>query len=93
MKLKTEDSSSQNCYAEIYSQKTINSAYLLQKHTFANVTDSYKTFAFDSTLLVQDDFYICFYLTRDYYNWKYFDLWISDFYADVTYPDTTNLYL
>jgi uncharacterized repeat protein (TIGR02543 family) len=84
--IKVDDSSSHSAYADIYSQKTISSAYLIEQHTFNNVTDSYKTYTFDSTLLVNDDFYICFYMKGYHIN-------ISDFYADITYPDITTLYL
>jgi hypothetical protein len=86
VKIKHDETSSLSGYADIYTQKTISSAYLIEQHTFNNVTNSYKTFTFSSMVLVNDDFYICFYMNGHY-------MYLSDFYADVTYPDITTLYL
>lgn len=91
--LKTEDSAAQNCYAEFYSVRQLNSAYLMHKETFNNVTKSYRTYEFSTTFTIGDDFYICWYQTRIYSNWEYFDMYLKDFYYTVYYPDTTKLYL
>lgn len=92
-KIKTDDDVAQTCYAEFYSQKQANPIYLLDKITLPNVTDSYNDFNFSTSFSISNDFFICWYQTRDYYNWHYFDMYLSDFYFVVHYPDTTNFYL
>lgn len=91
--MRTEDPSAQNCFAEFYSQKTISSAYLMHKHTFYSVTDSYKTYTFDTTFNINDDFYVCFYMTRFTVGNGAWDMMLKDFYYTVYYPDTAQLYL
>ncbi len=93
LKIKTDDSSAQKIYVDFYSEKLVSSANLLTKKTIDNVTDSYKAYSFSVPLSVDGDFYLCWYMTRLYYSWSYFDLYLSDFYYTLDYPDTSNLYL
>ncbi len=80
-------SSSITGYANFYSKKEISSAYLLHKQVFNNVTNEYRTYEFTVSFTVEDDFYICFYLSEEK------NLYLSDFYFLVSVPDTRKLYL
>ena len=91
--LRVTDTSAQNCYAEFYSQKNTSTAYLLHQEIFPNVTNSYRTYTFSTSFNISDDFYVCWYMTRVYADWSYFNMYLTDFYYTIYYPDTTYLYL
>ncbi len=87
VKIKQGTSASLTSYANFYSKKEISSAYLLYTQVFEDVTNSYKAYTFSVEFTVSDDFYACFYLSKEK------ELYLSDFYCTITYPDTTKLYL
>ena len=91
IKLAVSASSAENVMVDFYSKKEISSSYLIKTITFSNITDAYRVCTFNQNFTVNDDFYMCWYYKADGHS--YFDLYLSDFYYTVHYPDTTKLYL
>ena len=79
-----------SAFLEVYSQRSISSAYLLDKKTFHDVTGEYRSYDFDISVAMSDDIYMCWYHECPYTSW---DFQLSDLYYTIFYPDTTNLYL
>ena len=89
IQIASTSSHSGTAYLDFYSQKTISSNYLIEKHQFSDVTNYYDVYTFTTTFSVSDDFYLCFYWQSD----NNIFLCLKDFYYTITYPDTSNLYL
>lgn len=79
-------SSKQNMTLYFYSTGTISDNYLLYYKTFEITSSSYANYAFSFTANITGNKIYCAEKVSSY-------TYISDYYYELTYPDTTNLYL
>lgn len=83
---------SMDIYMDVYNRRVISEAYLLETKSFSDVSKVYTKYTFEIEVNVTDSLYFVFYGERG--NGDIFSkMSIKDFYADITYPDTTTLYL
>lgn len=74
-------------YANFYSRKAINDAYLMTTKSFATKSSADTDFNFNETFTVDQNFYICFYQAKS----GPWGSWITYFYYTITYPDVSQL--
>ena len=72
-----------------YSQNTASSSYLLHSETISATSSSYKDISFSMNFEMRGNMMYC----SRYCNYSPSLYTIADYYMEVSYPDTTNLYL
>ena len=83
-----------NMYVSFYTRKTISDAYLVTTINFGGCTKTARNVERESVLEISSPIlYFSWYMEKYSFNWVNDEMRIYDFYADVTYPDTTYLYL
>ena len=83
-----------NMYVNFYTQKTISDSYLVTKINFGGASNPVRKVEKESVLEIsQSVLYFSWYMEKYSFNWVSDKMGVKDFYAEVTYPDTTYLYL
>ena len=78
----------------LYDNTTVSDANFLMKHTDSVSSTSWKSFSFTADLSIRTNrLFFCYYAKKTNSDKVYSRLYFKNFYVDLTYPDTSNLYL
>lgn len=78
----------------LYDNTTVSEANFLMKHIDSISSTSWRSFSFTADLSIRTNrLFFCYYAKKTNSDNKYSYLYFKNFYVDLTYPDTTNLYL
>ena len=78
----------------LYDNTIVSDANFLMKHIDSVSSTSWKSFSFTADLSIRTNrLFFCYYAKKTNSDKEYSYLYFKNFYVDLTYPDTTNLYL
>ena len=78
----------------LYDNTIVSDANFLMKHIDSVSSTSWKSFSFTADLSIRTNrLFFCYYAKKTNSDKEHSYLYFKNFYVDLTYPDTTNLYL
>ena len=78
----------------LYDNTIVSDANFLMKHIDSVSSTSWKSFSFTADLSIRTSrLFFCYYAKKTNSDKEHSYLYFKNFYVDLTYPDTTNLYL